>query len=143
MRRWMDAIAARFWPTPAHVARAKRLLVAPALLALIGGIHSWTTEDAFIDFRVVQHLLAGHGPIFNLGERVEAYTNPLWVAILAILAAPLHPLLGERVPLEWMALVLGLACTVTGLMLAELGALRLARASGRAGLPLPLGALAV
>lgn len=141
--RWTHAIAARLWPTPAHRARALRLGVAPALLALIGAVHSWTTEDAFIDFRVVQHLLAGHGPVFNLGERVEAYTNPLWVAILALLAAPLHPFLGERVPLEWMALGMGLGGTVAGLVLAELGALRLGRASGRAGLPLPLGVLAV
>ncbi|MFT3764129.1 MAG: hypothetical protein QM820_01210 [Minicystis sp.] len=143
MRRWIRTLADRLWPTPALRARAQRLAVAPALLALLGAIHSWTTEDAFIDFRVVQHLLAGHGPIFNLGERVEAYTNPLWVAILAILAAPLRPLLGERVPIEWMALLLGLGCTVAGLVLAELGALRLARASGRAGQPLPLGALAL
>jgi arabinofuranosyltransferase len=126
-----------------RAARALALGVAPLLLAVLGVAYRWTTEDAFIDFRVVQHLLAGNGPVYNLGERVEAYTNPLWVAILALLSAPLRPFLGERIPIEWIAFVLGLAGTVSGLLLAELGALRLARAQGRSGRPLPLGALAV
>ena len=34
----------------------------------------WVTEDAFISLRVVQQVLAGNGPVFNAGERVEAYT---------------------------------------------------------------------
>ena len=42
----------------------------------------WISEDAFIDLRVVRNLLAGHGPVYNIGERVEAFTNPLWVALL-------------------------------------------------------------
>jgi arabinofuranosyltransferase len=129
-------------PSP-RALRALGLGLAPALLAVLGAAYRWTSEDAFIDFRVVQHLLAGHGPVYAVGERVEAYTNPLWVAILALLAVPLRPFLGERVPLEWLAFALGLAGSAAGLLLAELGALRLARARGRVGRPLPLGALAV
>jgi arabinofuranosyltransferase len=123
--------------------RRALLGVVPALLALLAVLHVWVTEDAFIDFRVVQHLLAGHGPVFNLGERVEAYSNPLWVAILAILAAPFHLVFGERAPIEWIAVLVGLASAVAGVALAELGALQLARARGRGGIPLPLGALAI
>lgn len=119
------------------------LAVVPLLIAGVGIHLRWVTEDAFIDFRVVQHLLAGHGPVFNLGERVEAYTNALWIALLAAVAAPMRPFLHERVPLEWIAVILGLAGSVAGLVFAQLGALRLARARGRAGLALPAGALAV
>jgi arabinofuranosyltransferase len=42
-----------------RIARALGLGLAHALLAVLGATHAWTSEDAFIDFRVVQHLLAG------------------------------------------------------------------------------------
>ncbi|HEX2184528.1 MAG TPA: hypothetical protein VHN78_03365, partial [Chloroflexota bacterium] len=87
------------------------LLAAPATLAWLGWEQRWVAEDAFIDLRVVQHLLAGHGPVFNLGERVEVYTNPLWVALLAVLGLPFalaRPVIPLDVPLEWIAVLAGL-----------------------------------
>ncbi|MCU0610259.1 MAG: hypothetical protein MUE60_00535 [Candidatus Eisenbacteria bacterium] len=41
------------------------------------------TDDAFISFRYARSVAEGHGPVFNPGERVEGYTNPLWVYLLA------------------------------------------------------------
>ncbi len=43
---------------------------------------AWVSEDAFITFRVVENLLDGHGPVYNLGERVQVYTHPLWFFLL-------------------------------------------------------------
>ena len=43
------------------------------------------TDDAFISFRYVRNLLEGHGLVFNRGERVEGYSNFLWVLELAAL----------------------------------------------------------
>ena len=42
-------------------------------------------DDAFISFpsRYAQNLAAGNGLVFNVGERVEGYTNFLWVILLA------------------------------------------------------------
>jgi arabinofuranosyltransferase len=41
-------------------------------------------DDAFISFRYAHNLAAGHGLVFNPGfERVEGYTNFLWVVVLA------------------------------------------------------------
>lgn len=42
-------------------------------------------DDAFISFRYVQNFVDGHGLVFNIGERVEGYTNLLWVLILSVL----------------------------------------------------------
>ncbi|MBP9192574.1 MAG: hypothetical protein KBF96_08490 [Ignavibacteria bacterium] len=42
-------------------------------------------DDAFISFRYVQNFVDGHGLVFNIGERVEGYTNLLWVLILSAL----------------------------------------------------------
>jgi len=40
-------------------------------------------DDAFIFFRYADHVLAGHGPVFNVGERVEGFTSPAWLGLLA------------------------------------------------------------
>ena len=41
-------------------------------------------DDAFISFRYSQHLAEGHGLVFNVGEKVEGYSNFLWVVLVAI-----------------------------------------------------------
>ena len=58
-------------------------LIWPAILGLMAA-HSWfLTDDAFISFRYVRNLIEGHGLVFNPGERVEGYSNFLWVLELA------------------------------------------------------------
>ena len=60
------------------------------LVALAGfGAHvalfNFVTDDAYISFRYARNL-AEHGQlVFNLGERVEGYTNFLWTVTLAAL----------------------------------------------------------
>jgi len=61
---------------------------------------------------VVRNLLAGHGPVYNIGERVEAFTNPLWVALLTGSGA-----LG--LPLEACAVYIGLTCSIVALVVAQ------------------------
>ncbi len=96
----------------------------------------WMSDDGFIYLRVVDQLLAGNGPVFNAGERVEVAASPLWVAMLTLAGALLRP-----VPLEWIAVALGLLLSLTGLALAAWGALRLVERDR--GVPLPLGAAVV
>jgi arabinofuranosyltransferase len=110
----------------------------PALLIALGGwSHRWANEDAFINFRVIDNLFAGHGPVFNAGERVEAATSPLWIGVLAVGRA----LLGWVLGIEWIAVVLCLAAAVGAFSLAGRGALLAARGSG--GTVVPVGPLAV
>jgi arabinofuranosyltransferase len=97
--------------------------------------YRWVQEDAFIDFRIIGNLLAGHGPVYNLGERVEVYSNPLWIALLA----GLHEVL-PFVSVEWLALDLGLVGTATGFVLAGRAVQRLGRARHER-LVLPVGLL--
>ena len=51
-------------------------------------------DDAYISFRYARHLADGHGLVWNVGERVEGYTNFLWTLLLGLLdwATPLDPL---------------------------------------------------
>lgn len=58
-----------------------------ATLLAARAAHLWSPflllDDAFISFRYAQNLLAGHGLVYNPGERVEGYTNFLWTLLLA------------------------------------------------------------
>jgi hypothetical protein len=41
-------------------------------------------DDAFISFRYAANLADGKGLVFNVGERVEGYTNFLWTVLIAV-----------------------------------------------------------
>ena len=75
-------------PTALHGLRPVHLLLFLPWLVLLGWMAelSWfLTDDAFISFRYARNLLEGHGLVFNPGERVEGYSNFLWVLELAAL----------------------------------------------------------
>ena len=81
----------------------------PALMILVGGwSHRWMDEDAFINFRIVDQIFAGHGPVFNAGQRIEAATSPLWLFVLVVGRA----LFGSFASMEWIAAIAGLAAAV-------------------------------
>lgn len=112
----------------------------PALALAAGGwSHRWVSEDGFITLRVVRQLLDGHGPVFNAGERVEAVTSPAWMFVLALVR------LIVPVPLEWLAVITGLAGSVAGLLFASWAARRLWTGASppAATAVIPLGALVV
>lgn len=44
-------------------------------------------DDSYISFRFVKNFVEGKGLVFNPGERVEGYTNLLWVLILSVFYA--------------------------------------------------------
>lgn len=123
---------------PAGVSRGRRwlqaiLYVAPVIgFVSAGYAHRWITDDGFIYLRAVQQIRAGNGLVFNAGERVEAFTGSLWVALLAVadLVTPVR--------LELLAVFLGLACGAAGLAFAIAGARRV---QGGQDLFVPLGAL--
>ena len=39
---------------------------------------AWLSDDAQITARVVENFLHGYGPNYNIDERVQAFTHPLW-----------------------------------------------------------------
>jgi hypothetical protein len=45
-------------------------------------------EDAYITFRYSKNFAEGTGPVFNPGERVEGYSNPVWMAGIAGASLP-------------------------------------------------------
>ena len=44
---------------------------------------AWISDDAAITLRTVLNFTHGFGPTFNIIERVQAYTHPLWFLIIS------------------------------------------------------------
>lgn len=100
----------------------------------------WIADDGLIVLRTVRNLVAGNGPVFNAGERVESNTSTAWTYLVYIT----HEIVGYR--LELVALGLALALSLVAVVFAMLGArvmyqgTRLAPTS-RATVLLPFGVL--
>jgi arabinofuranosyltransferase len=46
-------------------------------------VNAWAGDDAYITFRVVDNFIGGRGLVYNVGERVQAYTSPLWFFLMS------------------------------------------------------------
>lgn len=44
---------------------------------------AWISDDAAITLRTVLNFINGYGPTFNIDERVQAYTHPLWFLLIS------------------------------------------------------------
>jgi arabinofuranosyltransferase len=78
---------------------------------------AWVCDDSYITFRTVDNIVNGYGPVWNVSERVQAYTHPLWLGAVTV------PYLVTREP-YYTSLALSIALT---LLTAALLAKRLAR----------------
>jgi arabinofuranosyltransferase len=68
------------------VARALRALLA-GLFAYVFVRNSWVGDDAYIIFRSVDNLFHGYGLRWNVAERVQTFTCPLWTLMVSALHA--------------------------------------------------------
>ena len=72
---------------------AAALILAVRLVMLSG----FAIDDAYISFRYARNLAEGRGLVFNAGERVEGYSNLLWVLSIApFIRAGADPLVAAR-----------------------------------------------
>jgi hypothetical protein len=68
--------------------------------------YQFLVDDAFISFRYADNIASGHGAVFNVGEKVEGYTNFLWVVILSMFSfIGLQP--------HHIASILSISCSIT------------------------------
>ncbi len=44
---------------------------------------AWVGDDAFITLRTVDNFINGYGLVWNIGEKVQTYTHPLWMLVLS------------------------------------------------------------
>jgi len=124
----------RAWPV---VRRQLPLTILPAAWGVLGWRQRWIADDGLIVARTVREILAGHGPVFNPGERVEADTSVLWTWLLALLTW------ASRLDLYTVIVGSGLLLAPLGLLFALLGARELHRRHSPDQVLLPAGALVV
>jgi arabinofuranosyltransferase len=48
---------------------------------------AWIADDAFVDFRTAANAASGYGLRWNVIERVETFSDPLWMLLLTTAAA--------------------------------------------------------
>ena len=87
--------------------RISRLLLPTSLTLLVISLlrTAWLSDDAYITFRTADNIIHGYGPVWNVSERVQTYTHPLWLA----LCTPAFALTGE---VYYTAIALGLLVTL-------------------------------
>lgn len=54
-----------------------------AFYVIIVVISAWLSDDAYITFRTIDNFINGFGLTWNVSERVQVYTHPLWMFILS------------------------------------------------------------
>jgi len=61
------------------------ILFVPVLLLLLYVlvVNAWVVDDAYITFRTIDNFLHGYGLRWNVAERVQSYTHPLWMFLMA------------------------------------------------------------
>lgn len=105
------------------------------VLAVMGWQKRWMTDDGLIFTRAVDQILAGNGPVYNIGERAETSTSTLWQWVLVV-AHPFSPF-----DTAATAVFLGLVLSVVGFWIALNATRRLYRTLSSARFLLPAGAL--
>ncbi len=107
--------------TPRDPDAGRRLLRAALLgltisaWGLLVGIvvwRAWVCDDAYITFRVVDNFLHGHGLRWNVDERVQVYTHPLWM----LLHIPLVAIFGN---VFLVTVALSATCSVAAVAVAQ------------------------
>ena len=115
------------------------LVVLATVVALIGAWqYRWICDDAMINFHIIGNVMNGDGPVFNVGERTEVYSDALWVFALTVIRV-----IVRFIPLGWSAVLLGLTCSAAGFYFAGRAALLLRRGKSEIHWPVGLFALAV
>ncbi|WP_281033287.1 flagellar motor control protein ZomB [Nocardia concava] len=79
----------------------------------------WIADDGLIVLRTVRNLMAGNGPVFNSGERVETNTSAAWTYVVWFFSWL------TQARLEYVVLGIALTMSVLAIVFAMLGAARL------------------
>ena len=56
-------------------------------LAAVLVCSAWIGDDGYISLRVVENLIGGRGLTWNVDERVQVFTHPLWLLLTSAICA--------------------------------------------------------
>lgn len=97
------------------------IVIVGALFFWGGWQRRWIADDGLIVLRTVRNLIAGNGPVFNAGERVEVNTSAAWTYVVWL------PSWITGAQIEYVVLAITLIFSVAAVAMVMLGAGRLQR----------------
>ncbi len=109
----------------ARVALLSRALFAGGVVATIitfacaAWARRWIADDGLIVLRTVRNLMAGNGPVFNAGDRVETNTSAAWTYVIWFFSWLTHA------RLEYVSLFTALTLSLLAVLIGMIGAARL------------------
>lgn len=77
-------------------------------------LKAWVAEDAFISARVIDNFVNGFGLRWNIDERVQVYTHPLWLLIHIPFYAVIHDFFHITIFISILFSVLAIALPLMG-----------------------------
>lgn len=107
------------------------LIVLLVVYAVIVVRNAWISDDAYITFRTIENFTHGYGLTWNVGERVQTYTHPLWLFVLTIFYIPFRQIYP-------VAMFISLLCSLGAVTLMAFKLIRPAAAAAVAILVLAL-----
>jgi arabinofuranosyltransferase len=81
-----------------------------AVFLLVAVNCAWICDDAYIGFRVADNFAHGYGLTWNVAERVQVYTAPLWILVVSLVNVATREV-------YYTAIVLGLAMSTVAVVL--------------------------
>jgi len=51
---------------------------------IIAYVFRWVGDDIYVTLRYVDNFIQGNGLVYNIGERVEGFTHPLWLFLIIV-----------------------------------------------------------
>ncbi|WP_255660677.1 flagellar motor control protein ZomB [Nocardia spumae] len=132
-----DGDAARRFSVLSRTVFVGGVIVTLALFGIGAWQRRWIADDGLIVLRTVRNLMAGNGPVFNAGERVETNTSAAWTYVIWFFGWI------SDARLEYVSLAVALTLSLLAIVFAMVGSARLWRPFTGAAptLLLPAGAL--
>lgn len=132
-----DGAAARRFSLLSRTVFVGGVIVTLLLFGIGAWQRRWIADDGLIVLRTVRNLMAGNGPVFNTGERVETNTSAAWTYVIWFFGWI------SDARLEYVSLVVALTLSLLAIVFAMVGSARLWRPFTGAAptLLLPAGAL--
>ena len=96
-------------PVSARRTRTGLIALALACFLFIIARDSWLSDDAYITLRTVDNFIHGYGLTWNVDERVQVYTHPLWMGLLSALYFCTHEMYYSVLALSLLLSVLAVA----------------------------------
>src|SRR5262245_46151551 len=76
---------ANILPGMSAARRSHTALFATAAAAIVVVSAAWLSDDSYITLRVIDNFWNGYGLRWNVIERVQVFTHPLWLLVLGAL----------------------------------------------------------